>query len=129
MKDFLSVSFPGLRIIDWKWDFRSGRTIVGEIEEAARNVKAALFLVTRDDILQDPRSRGLAAPRDNVVFEIGYFAARLGIERTILVVEAAARMPSDLGGVLVIPLEDRDDTRTIETQLSIALGNALRAQS
>lgn len=126
IKDFLSVTFPRIRIIDWKWDFRSSRTIIEEIEQTAKRVTAALFLVTGDDLLASDNADSIAAPRDNVIFEIGYFAARLGVEKTILIVEAQAKMPSDLGGIRVIPMESRGDTRTIETQLRVALSSALR---
>jgi len=41
---------------------------------AARRVRLA-FLFTKDDELQDASGKQQAAPRDNVVFEAGYFAS------------------------------------------------------
>jgi predicted nucleotide-binding protein len=117
VKDFISVSFPEARIIDWKWDFRTGQTLIEELERVSNSVAAAVFLVTKDDLLQASDAAQIAIPRDNILFEIGYFAARLGRHRTILIVEVGAKMPSDLGGVLFIPLNKRDETKTIETQL------------
>jgi hypothetical protein len=39
-----------------------------------------------------------AVPRDNVVFEAGYFIRAKGKDRVLIVREAGAKTPADLGG-------------------------------
>jgi hypothetical protein len=52
-------------------DFRAGRSILGEIENARAACSSGIFLFSEDDPLEG--APGGAAPRDNVVFEAGYF--------------------------------------------------------
>jgi predicted nucleotide-binding protein len=40
-----------------------------------------------------------AVPRDNVLFEAGYFIQAKGKDRVLIVREAGAKMPADLGGM------------------------------
>ena len=47
-------------------------------------------------------------PRDNVVFEAGYFIAAKGKDRVLVVHEDGAKMPADLGGDIYASLPDRD---------------------
>ena len=108
----------GVPVIDWSMDFRSGNTIMSEIQEAIRMSRAGIFLFTRDDLLEDPK---LAVPRDNVVFEAGYCLHAKGVQRTLIIVEQGTKVPADLGGSIYIPLARRDDISTIETSLRRAL--------
>ncbi|MBL8157773.1 MAG: nucleotide-binding protein, partial [Anaerolineae bacterium] len=68
----------GVRVLDWQTDFIPGRTIMDQIEEAAARSLGGIFLFTRDDDLADPTLREQSAPRDNVVFEAGYFSGLKG---------------------------------------------------
>jgi hypothetical protein len=95
----------GASVLDWQRDSLPGGSLLGQIEEAAARCSAGIFLFTRDDRLAG-RS-GHAAPRDNVVFEAGYFAAAKGRERVLIVLEAGAKLPADLGGDIYASLEDR----------------------
>jgi CRP/FNR family cyclic AMP-dependent transcriptional regulator len=57
-----------------------------------------------DDIVQSRRNQS-AAPRDNVIFELGFFMSRLGRKRTILLVpqmDADLKLPSDFKGMIPI---------------------------
>jgi predicted nucleotide-binding protein len=87
----------------------------------------AVFLVTKDDILIQTSGNVADSPRDNIIFEIGYFAARLGIKYTLLVVEAGAKTPSDWGGLLHIPLHDRNNLADVNLKLYDTLKDRLRA--
>ena len=58
-----------------------------------------------------------AAPRDNVVFEAGYFAHAKGHRRVLIVLEDGAKMPADLGGAIYASLADRSNIDPIATQL------------
>ena len=74
-----------------------------------------IFLFTKDDAIEGNEKK--AAPRDNVVFEAGYFAAAKGRERVLIILEEGAKMPADLGGNIYLSLSDRNDTRPIETAI------------
>ena len=71
LKYFLQST--GATILDWQTDFIAGRSILAQIEEAASRCNAGIFLFTKDDDLVDKGQPDVSAPRDNVVFEAGYF--------------------------------------------------------
>lgn len=102
----------GLRVRNWEIDFAASGIILDEIETAARLCSGGVFLFTKDDALEGTEVR--AAPRDNVVFEAGYFAAAKGRDRVLIIREEGAKMPADLGGNIYLSLEIRDDIRPIE---------------
>ena len=102
-------------VLDWKSDFVGGRTILEQVEDAAKRTSGGVFLFTRDDLL---RGRGgQAAPRDNVIFEAGFFANAKGHERILIIREQGAKMPADLGGVVYEALPDRSDVQGLEERL------------
>jgi predicted nucleotide-binding protein len=74
-----------------------------------------VFLFTRDDVLGIQSEQ--AAPRDNVVFEAGYFAAVKGKQRVLIIREKGSKMPADLGGDIYVPLEDRSNIGSIAEHL------------
>ena len=101
-----------LRVRNWEIDFAAGGMILDEIETAARVCSGGVFLFTKDDALEGNEMR--AAPRDNVVFEAGYFAAAKGRDRVLIIREEGAKMPADLGGNIYLSLAARDEIRPIE---------------
>lgn len=101
-----------LDVRNWEIDFAAGGTILDEIELAARLCSGGIFLFTKDDALAGDEMR--AAPRDNVVFEAGYFAAAKGRDRVLIIREEGAKMPADLGGNIYLTLPNREDIRPIE---------------
>ena len=105
----------GATVLDWGTDFIEGRTIIEEIEEAARRTSGGVFLFTKDDQLEGVE--GLAAPRDNVVFEAGFFAHAKGRGRVLIVREEGAKMPADLGGSIYVKLTDRTNIGPLEVRL------------
>jgi hypothetical protein len=106
----------GANVLDWQRDFRPGRSILEEIEEARLRCTAGIFLFTRDDGLMDAGPGREAAPRDNVVFEAGYFAAAKGKSRVLIIREEATKMPADLGGDIYVPL-DRANLKPVAKEL------------
>ncbi len=112
----------GVRVLDWQTDFIPGRTIMDQIEEAAARSLGGIFLFTRDDDLADPTLREQSAPRDNVVFEAGYFSGLKGKRKVLIVREAGSKMPADLGGDIYAALTDRNDISPIERTLAAFMG-------
>jgi hypothetical protein len=105
----------GATVLDWKTDFPPAGWILGEIEKAAKRCSAGIFLFTRDDDLRGSGNR--VAPRDNVVYEAGYFAAFKGKNRALVILEKGAKLPTDLGGYNYISLEDQADIVPIKTEI------------
>jgi hypothetical protein len=101
-------------VLDWQTDFAPGRTILQQIEEAAARCSAGIFLFTKDDKLADATQTNKAVPRDNVVFEAGYFIKAKGKDRVLIVRQAGAKMPADLGGDIYASLDDKSDVGPIK---------------
>jgi len=111
---FLSENLK-LRVFDWH-QFRTGDTIWESIERAERLTNCGLFLFMADDKLVAGGKREFA-PRDNVVYEAGYFAGAKGLRKSLVVREEGAKVPTDLGGILYLELINRNDISLIETRL------------
>lgn len=85
-----------------------GRTVIKKFEEEAGEVGFAVVLLTPDD---EGRLRGennelSPRARQNVVFELGYFAASLGRNRVCALRKNDVEIPSDYQGVIYIPMDD-----------------------
>jgi predicted nucleotide-binding protein len=53
-------------------------------------------------------------PRDNVVFEAGYFINAEGKDRVLIVREASAKLPADLGGDIYASLKTKTNIHPIK---------------
>ncbi len=86
--------------------FALGKTVVESLTEMAERSDFAVFLLTGDDAVRS-RSSGRLAPRDNLIFELGFLAGRLGMTRTFLVTESSSqfRLPSDLSGIAFLSFQ------------------------
>jgi hypothetical protein len=104
----------GVTVLDWQDDFPPAGSILENIQDAASRCTGGVFLFTKDDVLGEDAG---AAPRDNVVFEAGYFAHAKGKEKTLIVLEKGAKMPADLGGDSYAYLEDRSNIEPLERLL------------
>lgn len=84
-----------------------GRTVIEKFEAHAAEVGSAIVLLTGDDeggaVGQGQRRRA----RQNVVFELGFFLAKLGRARVVILYEEGVELPSDIHGVLYIPLDSQ----------------------
>ena len=88
----------------WSNDiFAVSDTTIESLEQAALEVDFAILVLTPDDITTSRGARR-AAPRDNVVYELGLFGGALGRKRTFMVVEATTKqkIPTDLLGVTAL---------------------------
>ena len=112
LKRFLEKEL-NVSVLDWKTDFSPSRFILQQIEEAAARCSAGIFLFTQDDAVTNETQSFKAVPRDNVVFEAGYFTSAKGKENVLIVLETGAKMPADLGGDVYAPLEDKSDIEPI----------------
>jgi predicted nucleotide-binding protein len=99
-------------VLDWNEDFAPAGSILAQIEEAAARCTAGIFLFTKDDKFDSDQEP--AAPRDNVVFEAGFFAHAKGKERVLIVRETGSKMPADLGGDIYASLDDRSNIEPVK---------------
>jgi predicted nucleotide-binding protein with TIR-like domain len=113
----------GATVHNYMMDFRSGTSILNEIASAASFCSAGIFLFAENDPLDGVD--GGAAPRDNVVFEAGYFMNSKGPERCLIIREGKAKMPADLGGAIYLHLSGPGDIASIETRLTRFLNENL----
>jgi hypothetical protein len=107
-----------VKVLDWQ-EFQPG-TILEQIKKAAGLCTGGVFLFTADDDLVEG-APGMAAPRDNVVFEAGYFVHAKGHQRVLIIRESgekrSAKMPADLGGAIFAPLPDLSNIEALDQQI------------
>jgi predicted nucleotide-binding protein len=105
----------GLSVLDWHDPPPSG-VIIQNIADAERRTMFGVFLFTKDDkrIGKDGRE---SVPRDNVIYEAGYFAGAKGPGSVLIVREGDARVPTDLGGFTYVNAKSRSDVASIEGQI------------
>jgi predicted nucleotide-binding protein len=100
--------------------FDLSRTTVQSLTRTLVASDFGIFVFAPNDTLR-LRKKTYAAVRDNVLFELGMFVGRLGVERTFIVVPRNSddlRIPTDLIGVTP---GDYDAQRDVEN-LTAALG-------
>jgi hypothetical protein len=83
-----------------------GRTIVEKFEDHA-SVGFAVVLLTSDDVGATRKAPEQLSPRarQNVVLELGYFLGKLGRAHVCALREEDVDIPSDLSGLLYVPLD------------------------
>lgn len=99
------VTTAGALILEEQAD--AGRTIIEKFEDHAADAGYAVVLLTADD---EGRKRGVEdklspRARQNVVLELGFFIGALGRARVVLLYEEGVELPSDIAGVLYLPLD------------------------
>ena len=82
------------------------RTIIEKFEDHAHSAGFAVVLLTADDVggtvgSDMPHQN---RPRQNVVFEFGYFVGKLGRQGVVALYQEGVELPSDVSGVLYKPL-------------------------
>ena len=88
-----------------------GRTIIEKLEDCANKAGFAIVLLTPDDVgaLKDEVEEGnKSRARQNVVFELGYFMGKLGRERVCPLFKGEIEKPSDIDGVVYVPMDSED---------------------
>jgi predicted nucleotide-binding protein len=105
------VERVGLKPIILEEQADAGLTIVEKFERDASRAGAAIVLLTPDDVggtkdTSPPELRGRA--RQNVIFELGYFAGKFGRGRVCALVRGHLEIPSDYNGVMYVTMDDHD---------------------
>lgn len=110
------VTAQGVSVLDWEIHFAPGSTILDELVQASRGCLGAIMLLTKDDELA-PGAENFAAPRDNVIFEMGMFMEAKGRDRVLMIREEGTKMPADVGGGIYLLLRDRDDITPVQAKI------------
>jgi predicted nucleotide-binding protein len=85
-----------------------GRTIIEKFEDHAASAGYAIVVGTGDDVgraTDESNDQLRPRPRQNVVFELGFFFGALGRSRVALLHEDDVERPSDTDGIVRIPLD------------------------
>lgn len=100
------IEHLGLKVIILDEQADRGLTVIEKFERHSKNVGFAVVLFTPDDQGKSVKEDDLKPrARQNVVFELGYFVARLGRKRVCLLRKGDVEIPSDYKGVLYTPGE------------------------
>jgi CRP/FNR family cyclic AMP-dependent transcriptional regulator len=83
--------------------FAASRLAMEDLEKEVQSSDFALLVATPDDVVTSRKHRN-AAPRDNVLFELGLFMGGISRHRTFLLVPARTNMklPTDLLGITLL---------------------------
>lgn len=112
-----NVRNPRVSTFDWATDLPKGKNVFSAIEEAAKGCGAAILLFTEADQLlgkDDADQPSLEkVPRDNVVFEAGYFAHAKSKGRVLIIREKGVKLLSDLAGDNYIEFDRAFDDRVL----------------
>jgi predicted nucleotide-binding protein len=100
----------GLKPIILSEQPNGGKTLIEKFEREANNASYAVVLFTPDDIggLQSADDQQARA-RQNVIFELGYFAGRLGRDRVCILTDPSVEIPSDIFGLGYVPFDSSGD--------------------
>ncbi|MEP7109528.1 MAG: TIR domain-containing protein [Ferruginibacter sp.] len=112
-----------LKVKEYRTSFMQGGTILEEIEIASQTCQCGIFLFTADDPLTNNEQQ--ASPRDNVIFEAGYFIKAKGKESVLIIREEGAKMPADLGGNIYLPIKNKNDISGIQSDIEYFLRRKL----
>jgi predicted nucleotide-binding protein len=109
-----------MQCLPWNTLFNPGSITIDKLLETIEKADFAVLIISKDDVTES-RGKKAQSPRDNVLLELGLFMGRLGRERTFLVHEEDAKIPSDLLGLTRISFSDnrsfRHACKPIEQQI------------
>lgn len=105
------VTKLGLNPIILHEQANEGRTIIDKFEINAENIQFAIILLSGDDLAasvkdlegveeKDVRMKLEKRARQNVVFEMGYFAGKLGRNKLFYLLQDGVAKPGDLDGLV-----------------------------
>ena len=85
-----------------------GQTIIEKFEDHADETGFAIVLLTPDDVGESKEKANEPRPRarQNVILELGYFLGKLGRERVCVLYNEGVELPSDIHGILYVPMNN-----------------------
>tara|TARA_R110001592_G_scaffold68626_2_gene210342 strand:- start:36836 stop:37771 length:936 start_codon:yes stop_codon:yes gene_type:complete len=110
----------------WNQAFEFNHTFLRSLQEACYTFDFGILIASKDDVALI-RQTVKDIPRDNIIFEYGLFLGSLGNNRTLLVQEKGANLPTDLQGYTT-PRYDLGYTEKEWENLGEGLVQAMRNQ-
>lgn len=107
----------------------AGKTIIEKFESNS-NVGFAIILLTDDDEGKSKTEIDLKSrARQNVVLELGYFIGKLGRDRVLPLYSEGVELPSDIHGLLYVPIDKADTWKFALVRELKAAGYSVDANS
>ena len=84
----------------------SGKTIIEKFERESKDINLVFVLMTPDDNMNSDIKNDIRRTRQNVIFELGFFYAKLQRTsgRIIILTKGELEIPSDISGVIYIDI-------------------------
>ena len=116
----LGLQYANCVVIRWSDDeiFPVGAYPIEALEEQVSSADFCIAIASADDIVR-ARHRQQSAPRDNVIFELGFFMSSIGRHRTLLLVPRGndIKIPTDFKGITPIAYDDNTDDQPLSSAL------------
>lgn len=106
----------GLNPVVLEEEHDMGMTVPQKLEYYASLCSFAFIIVTPDDLIAPAKAGMIASsgaadvhqwrPRQNVIMELGWFMAYLGLDRIAILYKDGTEIPSDLHGILYVRFEN-----------------------
>ena len=104
-----------------------GRTVLEKFEAVGSTAGFAVILLTKDDVGGLSSSDLKPRARQNVVWEFGFFAGALGRSHVAVLYEDGVELPSDLHGLVYIPVDGGGGWKLLLAREPKAVGIAIDA--
>lgn len=117
----LALEYEDISVVAWNDHdiFPAGSYVLESLEKEVAKADFGIAIVSPDDIVR-ARHRQQAAPRDNVIFELGFFASRLGRHRTLLLTPRSSpdvKIPSDYKGITPLTYKEASDDQDLSSAI------------
>lgn len=96
-----------------KSTFRINHNYLADLLEASLKCDFGILIGTSDDVVKFRKKKNMQ-PRDNILFELGLFIGRLGINNCAFLIEKDIKIPSDLEGI-TMPIFKKGDSKSLIT--------------
>ncbi len=109
----------------WNQGFFSiGSTTLNSLVDNAINYDFVIIVLSGDDTLRY-RKENFVVPRDNLLFELGFYFGKIGIHRTFFVYDISVKLklPSDLAGYTGATYHMPDSKHDLQSALGKACTN------
>jgi CRP/FNR family transcriptional regulator, cyclic AMP receptor protein len=102
----------------WTDGFRPSATSIENLERELAGADFAILVLAADDIVES-RNASQDAPRDNVIWEQGFFTGGLGRGRVFIVKPRGVdlKLPSDWGGITILDYDPNGTTDDLPSRL------------
>ena len=106
----------------WTDGFRPSATTIENLERELQGADFAILVLAADDVVES-RSSSKEAPRDNVVWEHGFFTGGLGRGRVFIVMPRGVdlKLPSDWAGITILDYDPNGTPDDLSSRLGAAV--------